>query len=393
MLFLMLRAAGAAWVLVAALFVVNWSCMKRAASAADKADAQAVGRYLIDGMTTERLKLHRGIYRCVGKWKMDSAGGATIRSFRIYSAFDDEAGLYRFDRAQDFSILSNEPMTIDEYKRRARDAREASEPGILCLMDIRYFRTPTKSAVWQWLKGSEFAASGVNIRAGDSKEIPGFLDTFDVRGIGLYTWFYLMDDVVLATVLEPLRQGSIDDVVEVGSSEKRVTIISENKQRRTVIWIDENRGFTPSRLEDHYLDKGGNWLPPDYINETKWELRSGIWVPGECAVVNKVHAKGDRAYGEWEDRWDMVFNWEDVGSPLRDELFSARGLDPPKGTLVIDFRSDPPILEEVIGEPSLVAKRASPPARRPLLLLAIINGVVVLFFILGIYMNRRRQKR
>lgn len=384
---------GAALVFAVALFVFTWLSTTHTASAADMADKQALGRYLIDGMTAERLKLHRGVYRCVGKWKMDREGGAQIRSFRVFSAFDDEAGLYRFDRAQDFPILSNEATTIDEYKRRAREPQGANAPGIPCLMDIRYFRTPTKSALWQWLKGSDSAASAVSIRAADSEEIPGFLDTLDVRGIGLYTWFYLVDDVALATALDPLRNGSIEDVAGGDSSEKRVTVVSENKKRRTVLWIDESRGFTLSRLEDHYLDKDGNWLPPDYINETKWEIRSGIWVPEECAVINKARAKGDRAYGERENRWDMVFNWEDVGSPLREELFSARGLDPPKGTLVIDYRSAPPILEEVIGEPNLVAKRAPPTVRRPLLLLVVINGAVILLLVFGIYVSGRGHKR
>ncbi|HUY93553.1 MAG TPA: hypothetical protein VMV10_32800 [Pirellulales bacterium] len=382
------RLAGAFFV---SLLLASPSAARAAEDSAD-ASVEDRGRYLLEGMAAERRKLHRGVYRCDGRKQWTTRLEVTFdRWFRIYSAFDDEADMLRFDRTQEYPILSNSVMTKDEYLAELRKPKESRKPSIPCINDQRYFRTKDKTALWQWLKGSAYEALPVVIKGPDNAFIPGSLDIFDVRGIGLYTWWYLSEHrPTLEEVFDPIKNGTVEKATAGGSGLQRVVVISAKGNRRTSIWIDEENGFTVPKLEDQYMDKQGEWLPASYVTETAWEKRSGVWVPTKSSAVMLLRAERGFAYGERQERFDFNFNWLDVGSPLDERIFTAEGLDVPKGTLVVDHRSTPPILE-VIGDPDAFPKPRNPQSSSRLpagFLLA--NAVALLLIVCVSYFTRRR---
>ncbi|MGH7139017.1 MAG: hypothetical protein ACREHD_25000 [Pirellulales bacterium] len=352
-----------------------------------------LGKYLLEGVVAERQKLQRGVFRCIEKSNTVRAATAEAPvSTRVFCAFDHAAGLLRFDQARDFRLLSNSVMTREQIKEATHDASGAVEHGINCVMDIRYFRTQDKSAVWHWLKGSAYEPSTVDIREPKSKDIPTFLEIFDVRGVGLYVWASFSGGAEFEPVIERLRDCFIEGVEKLHDGEYRVDIIATNRKRRTNLWIDEKQGFTVARREDQYIDKHGEWLPPEFITETKWEQRTGVWVPSTTYVVNRSRANSARPYGDREWRRDFNFDWMEVGASPGPELFSTQGLGVPKGTLVIDHRSSPPIMDEVVGRPGVLAKKSTPVRHgfAPSLLILIANALLLVIALYSLHLIHRR---
>jgi hypothetical protein len=342
-------------------------------TSADDDVGKKTRNFLFMGLKDNVDRLQRGVFRASGRYADQVPDTADLEGdVTLFCAFDYSKGWFRFDRS--------------EPRRLTSDAK--SKTWTLQYFGGKFARTPEGSV--QWHLGSH-AADFRN----PSEPASNLIRPFDIRCLGLYTGVSLD------------KGYSVDEMIAAYSSyEHQVVVKSKNKNHelsfvgkpyaqnplgdvQTVIWFDENRGFSPIRSEWRERDPKNldRWKPSVEVNETTYQLVADVWVP--------------RTYRtEWKTEkvrkcLELAFEWESVNQPVRAELFTKEGLELKTGTMYMDTQTGKPIVVGAAGVKNFPKFGPEGPIYDApsyawlFWTCAVLAGVAIL---LGLYWYRRRAR-
>lgn len=280
--------------------------------------------FLLKGMQDARQRLLTGVFRASGWWS-DERLEDRRRSdgeIEVYCAFDFAERVLRFDRSQVYPA-------------------DAAGPGKPQPRASKYVRTP-KESLFFWDDSSIIEVQPADWQHG-AYGIP-----FDVRLVGLSTWAEFLFGQRFEDSYAGLLAETLVGVSEEPTGIRHITWLCDGDARdvKRELWLNEQEGFTPVHAEVRYLDKRTNqWGEPVSIGDASWQEKSGIWVPRTWTIEDR-QGRGNLT------RYDLSFHWESVNEPVAPELFTAEGMKPRKGTLVVTSELGKPIVRETVGFPT-----------------------------------------
>lgn len=169
----------------------------------------------------------------------------------------------------------------------------------------------------------------------------------------------------------------LDDPVADGAKYnlcKRVTLVDSRQQfvpTGTEIW--DGFGATPEIVGELYG-----------TTETRWADVGGAMVPVRC-VYDVVGVPSKHA--------EIQLEWESVNARIEPVVFAKESLDLPRGTVIVDTRLGPNIVESVIGSESM---RAAPvPAQTGIWRWAItaLSVILISVLVVALLVRGRRSRR
>ena len=343
----------------AAIEFVPQSAAQEHKKPADKAE---LFRFLFEGLKTSRLQLRQGIFRAHGRRVLDNPTLGKIEgAVDIYCAFDFPAQKMRFDRTEPERvprILKKEDMrkSKEEILKFAKEhppgPPEARESG------GKYIRTPKemisqKNGPFFGDKGTKLDAP-VDVSVPD-KRPPEWAKPFDVRSLGLEKWSgFVGGRSNVEKMLDLIEKGAIGEVAEDHDGVYRIEwfYIPGSTSARQVFWVDAEHGATVVRMENQRRAKpprAESWDEPFDRSEVTWKEIKNVWVPDTLVASNRPSP------GILEE-YDLSFAWESVNQPIDEVVFTVKGLEPKRGTYVVDARSGKPVTADIIGRRELVAE-------------------------------------
>ena len=270
-------------------------------------EGQELADHYLAGMRNSRSQLHSGHVVGVGNRvsHLGKDGATTIDNSVQINCFFDGPNL-RFDRREDQILDGKSITTVDGKLIRTDDG-------------VTFY----------------FEDSGHVIKRTAIDEYSRRIGAYDVRNLGEMSLLSELKDGRTAEWLdETLKKAQLSDVVET----EHVCEISwvypmehmAGEIKRT-IWIDADRGFTPSRLEFRLRPPGVDWdkIPLNDRTDITWEKTSNVWIPVS------FHYTG--LYGDYEEHQKL--GWENVNGPVPMDEFDVAGMRLPAGTIVVDRRS------------------------------------------------------
>jgi hypothetical protein len=128
-------------------------------------------------------------------------------------------------------------------------------------------------------------------------------------------------------------------------------------QQQVELWVDPNRGFSPTRMEARNALVSGKTTArrkPWTVNQVDWIERGETWVPSRFYLEQRLprhqrDADGQINSDESVAKLEFTLEWESVNAELPPELFTVDGLKADRGTLIVNYMADAPIVERVVG--------------------------------------------
>jgi hypothetical protein len=242
----------------------------------------------------------------------------------VFSAFDNPKSMFRYDQyvtpSQGLDLAGKAP------KRYGGKIVRTPAFGMVSYMD------------------GEF---GATVQRADGPR-PPWTNPFDARAVGLMNLSHLSNETAFDPAWKYLQESKFIDAVEEKHGVFRLDWLTANDDLRVSLWIDEKKGFSPTRMETylHVVEDGKT--PVDElleICESTWIEVSGVWVPRSFRVKHAGDTSPkDTSLGE------MTLDWEGVNQPINEKAFTVDGFTMPPGSVVIDNRLNVPIIIERIGD-------------------------------------------
>ncbi len=311
----------------------------------DIEDVVGTRRLLLQRWKENQDRLHAGVVRFHGRMLQVAPQQERLEGpDKGLCAFDFARQLFRFDRASPHL----------QWKPGGKNGADWNAgKWVQGVFDAKWIKTPDRSI--QWIEGHNI----VEIVKKDKGPLSG-LDWFDVRSLGLVARRSLT------------RGTSPDELFEMYSSRETPTLISEADgvyriawvlnagQDRQMLWLDANKGCTPTRMEQGKRSKDGNtWLPPFFETTASWQKVSGVW------VVKTLSARGDFLGRTFE--LELSFDWESVNAAVPPSYFAVESIELKPGDAIIDSRSDKPLVPvDTRPQPHISAVPSSKPIKTTL---------------------------
>lgn len=286
--------------------------------------------FILSGFEHSRQKLRSGIYRASGRKRDGIEGDARFPAYagdiEIYSAFDYDRNLFRFER--------NEPSLFEDAP---------DQPIRHVALQTKYIRTPELSLHREtgWI---ERGPSTLAIKAADAKP-SDYVFPIDVRNLGAASWYHIRNRTPFDEVSTALRRRRVTEIVEERDGLFRVTqVYNDSGIPKCVYWFDTRQGFSPIRFEFREVDGQGAWLEkPSTLMQVDWTQINDVWVPKTFSIVDQ-QGGARRLEG-----YNLRFEWESVNGPVSEDLFTRESLELPRGTAIIDRRLGKPVVIERVG--------------------------------------------
>jgi hypothetical protein len=279
---------------------------------------------LLARMKTSRDLLKSGTYRASGQFLTNrrSLGAQQPQGeVQIFSAFDLDKGLFRFDRTQEV------------IRQIGADSVPGQEIG-------KYVRTPELAITWvnPWQHNNMARATAVGIHQPTIKPTI-LISPVDVRSLGLSLWDDFWACTPFTECYEAWDKDSLIGVFPEANGVYRLRLERSGRRGTYVpqtIWVDEHQGFSPVRLS-YIIPPAEPGLPDQLLSEcqVRWKNEAGVWVPASLHFERLVR-------GHLNDFFALRFEWISVNKLIPQELFTTDGLDVPVGTQVVDYRAAPP---------------------------------------------------
>jgi len=311
-------------------------------------DPQKLAQFLLAGMKDGRDRLRTGVFKAQGRVvKQNARGDGVEGEVDIFSAFDYELGLLRFDRTEPAKWrvpgFKSAPSRTPAAKKQAPipSIPDPSLPVDIVLTKAigKWVRTPSHTIRWVPPQDLGRVRSYTMIGIGPPNKSPiKEASPFDVRTLGLLYWHALavgepFDQIYGATVGRHYVEVDVE-------SRGLHRIRSQDAQITTTTWLDETKDFAPVRLELRYPrapGAAGRPNEPVMVSEVGYEQVSGVWVPTSYRIEDHI-GKGNQL------SYEFTLVWESVNQPVPPVYFTAEGFGVPKGTNVIDDRLGKPII-------------------------------------------------
>lgn len=340
--------------------------------------------FVMSGHISSREQLRQGAFIARGQYSIRArdAQAQVHVDVTIESVFDLDAKRIRFDRHQPFT---------GPTAPRDHNGRPVDRGG-------KFAQTPNHSLYMP--NGDRLAVSVL-----DPKVIPTGINPFDVRTLGCINFHeveagLVFDDVFLNEKAF-LTEGRVTSISQVAPKIVRLGwLLGDSSDALRTIWFDEDRGFSPIRMEDRYRigdsasqaggGKKGEWSEPVSICEVGWSEIEGVWVPASftCEYFGGVWRKPFKPVSE--NAYHFAFEWGSVNRPVDERVFEVEGMEDGKELVVIDSRLGKPIITKnpYAGKIATTDPHSSRPGLWWRFLLA--ANVVLIVAILGFYWRRRR---
>jgi hypothetical protein len=286
-----------------------------------------LAQFVLAGVKHGASQLKSGAFRAHGRFQSTSSrtGQQRIDELQIFSAFDFEKGLLRFDRvdkdAASSQLPNSPPRSFGPTTTRTRQI-----PTQPLLHDLRLVRTPDR--LIHWVGGNPSAT----IDLPTAKLAAGFGLRFDVRSLGFCNYPGLR--ATFDELYPPLLRDPVDEAVEEANGVYRVSWLLAQGALRSRVWFDPSKDFAAIRMEE---SPRSTTLPhkvwePTTVSDTTWTRVNNTWVPKTYHIEVR---RRDQSLGE---SYDLAFNWEQVNEPVRRDLFTWEGMGLPEGTRIVDAR-------------------------------------------------------
>lgn len=362
-------------------FAVGQLALTGKALAADSfpTEPTELQRFALAGWSDNCERWRSGEFRIAGHLEISDERSPIDGPVEIYSAFNVEAGLLRFER--------KEPIWLAPAQG-SKESQDANAPLRLGQRGGKFVATPEKNIIWR-LDG-HFASVARAGRMNEPVIVP-----FEIFLIGGQSWdgmdsaYYQYPD--WKACIEKWRSSPVAEAaVEDGLI--RLTWIHEGDEKSRVddrqdLWFSPNQGFCPVKysLKLRSLKNKRDWsdVKPRESSETNWANKGDVWVPTYCR---------QEVFGSTPKSRELQFEWLSVNQPIDDERFTLEGLEYPQQREHVDHRLGKPVSVQPIER----AVELPPPARRQISLrnVLISVNVIVLVAIVGwlIFYNRTRTK-
>jgi len=336
-------------------------------------------RFALAGWSDNCERWRSGEFRIAGHLEISDEQSPIDGPLEIYSAFNVEAGLLRFER--------REPIWLAPAQG-SKESQDANTPLRLGQRGGKFVATPEKNIVWR-LDG-HFASVARAGRIDEPVIVP-----FEIFLIGSQSWdgmdsaYYQYPD--WKACIEKWRSSPVTEaVVEEGLIRLTWIHTGDEKSRvddRQDLWFSPNQGFCPVKysLKLRSLKNKRDWsdVKPREWSETNWAKKGDVWAPTYCR---------QDVFGSSPKSRELQFEWLSVNQPISDERFTLEGLEYPQQREHVDHRLGKPVSVQPIER----AVELPPQTRGQISLryVLISINVIVLVAIVGwlVFHNRTRAK-
>jgi hypothetical protein len=332
-----------------------------------KRDPKQLAQFLVNGYKAKRSSLQTGAFRAHGTkfYKFDAE--QLIYEIEIFSAFDIPKSLLRFDQLQ------------TEKPRSGAAAKKSDEDG------GKFARTPKLSLFWH-------RGGAVLVERADEK-LPPWVQPFDARCVGLMTMGSFSGEIDFNDICSHLDKSSYIEAAEEKPGLYRLSWLSPSAVVQTTVWLDEKRGFSPTRTELRAVDEiDGKKTVAELleISASTYIEISGVWVPRSF----RLQRANENSLGF--QVCEVAFDWDAVNQAIDEKTFTIEGLNMPRGSVVIDGRLPKPIILGLTGDvpfPSPAEDVDLPPASSNRWIAAIGGGTALLLVSFALLCGYRRWGR
>lgn len=288
----------------------------------------------------------------------------------VFFAVDDAQGAVRFDRKAPMHFVRGD----DPKRERYTEVRT-----------MKYVRTPEKSLSWESGRRTRIYS-----RSADDPRSSMTVNPFEPRILGMVALGMLRDYHSVQDTLEGRAEDPVHQVAFLGESIVELQWLYEKPlySFRDRIRIDREQGFSPVHYLAEYKEKRPDekWHTINDITVT-WQKVAEVWLP-KTALIEQRHDELNC------ERLEMVFQWEEVNTPVDPSLFTADGLGIDHFARVLDDRSGTVIEVDrlnVAESPALQPATAEPleASNRWRIFLAV-HAVILAAVIVGWYWKKRR---
>ena len=313
---LIVRRASAT-ALISAVFAATPFARAEDHSAAPNIPQGMSAAEIVDGMISSREKLHAGVCQARWKWQAKTNSYKETAIWLLY--FDYDKGWSRIDR---------------HLTSRPRDVIRIATPVEV----IDYVPGPSGTITRQ-PPGAPALAEGwaFDVR------VTGLVPLISMKG-NRATWekFLQVADHDRKASVENEPDGTLRLTWE---TIRKADAPGQDLHERIghSFWLDPRRQFSPVRAEffaGASPDRSGGERKVFAIIETEWIEHDGALVPKRCAWTEPIAVQTA----------ELTFEWTSVNNSVTPALFTAEGLNAPKGTLIINSKQGESFIESIVGE-------------------------------------------
>lgn len=305
----------------------------------------------MSGMMSSRERLITGEYIAVGRVSRKRPEVAPLEGeFGLYSCFDYQNGMLRFDRreqvyVESFAQVAGTSASTPATKRKRMVKSE--------LIEGRCILTPERLIDWH-----DAAPGQVRINERGSKNLSGSAMPFDVRALGLVLLSGLESNMSVMEMVSLCSRQEITEVVAETNDVCRITWdFGPTERIRRIVWLDQRFGFSPTRMElwSSGLRDKPSTTPVLLTKSTcTWHEQEHVWVPTSFVIEGEMD-------GPKPAKYELSFNWLNVNQPVAPSKFTPEGLKVRDYAMVLDVRGDAPVLVGELNGPSPSAQPVAMP--------------------------------
>lgn len=279
-------------------------------------------------------RLRSGIYRAHGSKRDGIEGNDRFPAYKgdveIFCAFDRDAGLFRFDRA--------EPQLFESAP---------DEPIQHVQLQMTFIRTRDASihAVNGWYEAANWE---VHIRP--STDAPSeYVQPISLQAIGLGLWNDVHNFKPMSELLANFheRELAMFEEEEHGLYQlKQLLTHPDGNQSEVLFWFSESQGYLPIESQLAFAGMLGQEFPePIETARVTWSRINDVWVPQSLSMLQRVPSRKAGRVSSYE----LFFDWEGVNGSVPAHLFTHDALELPPGTKVFDHRLGRKILLKTVS--------------------------------------------
>jgi hypothetical protein len=173
--------------------------------------------------------------------------------------------------------------------------------------------------------------------------MPGWVQPFDVRAVGLLHLADFRGETTFIDLHGYLTTRRFVEVLEEKQGLYRLSWLEDEGAVRAWLWLDEKKGFSPTRMETRYqaLDSEKAQLGRLIdVSETTWIEMSGVVVPRSFRLQDGFEV------------YELTLDWEAVNQGVSEQLFTPEGFNLEQGTYIVNDRLGKPIVTGRVGDDS-----------------------------------------
>lgn len=374
-------------------------------------EGQRITAAVFASLISGREELRSGIFKARGRVRKEAPVGwdDLEGDVEIFCAFDNNAGLLRFDRTEPAGrrVPSVPPIEANQSTAKSgstpnvspnlpnKNPRPQKYDNYLIQKKSTYIRNLDSIVAWEapWKpKDSGAVQTDVGIYPLDH-DVSFIARPFDIHGLGLYFWsgfFHGTNFDKLQEALSP-TQWNLEN-----NDQKQIYHFTRNLRRGEIqhLWVDKSRGFSPIR---NLVVRRANGTDNEILSsQVDYKFLSGVWVPSSYQIEEKGHPRTsgnvvDRSNYEVVNSYDLSFEWSSVNQSIDSKLFDPEFLDVPVNTALNDYRLSKPVLLKLLN-----SNLSPPPSQPPVvgrkfnsILFAISINIALLVLVVACLLIRR----